>query len=691
MTEVTTMRMHSAGRIHPLGDLKNNHIYQHKPQYDSRVTNSASAAIRGENTPRNFRNMKDGFQQAALINIVASVNNENKQRPVTSADSVKNTMNCISTLFLPKNRQISIPKPQAFMEVPQKFSKKKPLFNKKSGHQVTEKEIENRKRNISLSRPRPSSRDPELTSKQESIKITVSLQRVSDEMNESDGSREWISSPSKVRLARSNSPRHRYISLKKKPEQRATTAISTCEAIDILDATEAFNQSKQQSVSSTRDNVTSPSQDSNLYRAKSLPALFPVKRRKSVETTQNGASGEKKHNIHPFKRTSVKAYGGMPNLLVGKTCQAKLNEEVENIDDSTKPLFKPSNKTNEHYLKFIHREDKSKEKVIVLNKENITLLGRSIPNPRPSSIQLQRHSRHPETDMLYSSFENLEEKKLVKQLDRQFEDLRKNISAKMSNLSDGGSVASELSSDITSYNLVGKAFKSNLSTTSSVSKNGKHKNKKRVTFAEDTEESIAVCDKAILNYDNDRALLNARLMQTKYHFKEKDRDREIHQMKPISEVEMVRLKQRLVPDTHHGDTKHQSDFVDDIHISGMLVPGVRSSSRASDTNRSVISEADTIGIEEAAKEWNGVDIDATNRDRTEIPLSQGASSFYPTEQDEDFDSCESDEEDIEHLDSYRVVKAIDLGKLSNFQHRKFKKVQHKHDPSTTHFVKIKVK
>jgi hypothetical protein len=102
------------------------------------------------------------------------------------------------------------------MEVPQKFSKKKPLFNKKSGHQVTEKEIENRKRNISLSRPRPSSRDPELTSKQESIKITVSLQRVSDEMNESDGSREWISSPSKVRLARSNSPRHRYISLKKK-------------------------------------------------------------------------------------------------------------------------------------------------------------------------------------------------------------------------------------------------------------------------------------------------------------------------------------------------------------------------------------------------------------------------------------------------------------------------------------------
>jgi hypothetical protein len=48
---------------------------------------------------------------------------------------VKNTMNCISTLFLPRNRQISIPKPQAFMEVPQKFSKKKPLFNKKSGHQ----------------------------------------------------------------------------------------------------------------------------------------------------------------------------------------------------------------------------------------------------------------------------------------------------------------------------------------------------------------------------------------------------------------------------------------------------------------------------------------------------------------------------------------------------------------------------
>jgi hypothetical protein len=77
-----------------------------------------------------------------------------------------------------------------------------------------------------------------------------------------------------------------------------------------LDATEAFNQSKQQSVSSTRDNVTSPSQDSNLYRAKSLPALFPVKRRKSAETTQNGASGEKKHNIHLFKRTSVKdVYG----------------------------------------------------------------------------------------------------------------------------------------------------------------------------------------------------------------------------------------------------------------------------------------------------------------------------------------------------------------------------------------------
>jgi hypothetical protein len=57
----------------------------------------------------------------------------------------------------------------------------------------------------------------------------------SADVTESDGSREWISSPSKVRLARSNCPRHRYISLKKKTEQRATTAISTCEAIDILD------------------------------------------------------------------------------------------------------------------------------------------------------------------------------------------------------------------------------------------------------------------------------------------------------------------------------------------------------------------------------------------------------------------------------------------------------------------------
>ena len=104
----------------------------------------------------------------------------------------------------------------------------------------------------------------------------------------------------------------------------------------------------------------------------------------------------------------------------------------------------------------------------------------------------------------------------------------------------------------------------------------------------------------------------------------------------------------------------------------------------------MVSEADTIAVEEAAKEWNGVDIDATNRDPTEIPLNQGASSFYPITHDVEFDSDDTDEE-LENMDSYRVVKAIDLGKLSNYQHRKFKKVPHKHDPSATHFVKIKVK
>ncbi|VDI07307.1 Hypothetical predicted protein [Mytilus galloprovincialis] len=690
MTEVTTMRTQSAGRVYPLKEIKDQYPYLRKTQNDPRLTSSASVALRGENSPRRFTDMKDNFQQAALINIVASVNNENKQRHPSSADTVRNTVNVISNLFLQRDRQISIPKPQAFVEVPQKFSKKKPLFNKKSGHQASEKEIENRKRNITLSRSRPLSRDLESAPKQE-IKIAVSLQKNMDDTNSLDGSRDWISSPAKVRLARSNSPRHRYATLKKKPEQRATTSISTCEAIDILDATESINQPKPSSVSSIREYATSPNQDSNMYRAKSLPALFPVKRRKSSDA-QISLTFEKKQNIHPFKKTSVKAYGGMPNLLVGKNIQGKSNEFEENMEENPRSAPKPSSNTTipHDHLKTHHKEDKIlKEKPIIISQENITLTGRSIPNPRPSSFQVSKSLKHPETDLLYSTLDHIYEKKIVmKQLDKQFEDLRKHISAKMSNLSDGGSMVSESTSDITTYNVVGKAFKSNLSTASISSRNGKQKLQKRVTFAEEPEENVILPEKPILSYDNDRALLNARLMQTKYQFKDRDGN-QMKQSKPMNEAELVRLKHKLMPGIH-SDDKSKNDFLSDVRISGMSKDQMRSSSRASDTNRSIVSEADTIAVEEAAREWNGIDIDATNRDRTEFPVSQGASSFYPSAHDDDVESYDSEDE-FEQMDSYRVVKAIDLGKLSNFQHRKFKNVTHKHDPSTTHFVKIKVK
>lgn len=689
MADVTALRTQSAGRVYPLKEIRDNYPYHRKTQYDPRVTNSASAVLRGDNSPRRFKDLKENYQQATLINIVASVNNED-QKPQPAVES-PSAIDVLSNIFFQRERQISIPKPQIFVEVPQKFSKKKPIFNRISGHPLTEKDVyENRRKMSTMPKARPISREITSTPRQESIKIAVSLQKSSDETGSVDGSKEWISSPAKVKLARSNSPRHRYVTLKKKHE-RVVTSISTCEAIDILEANESIIQPKATYIASTRDNISSPNQD--VYRAKSLPALFPVKRRKSSDSQNGSTEKNSNSNANPFKQTPVKSYGGMPNLLMGKTIQTKSNTETSDSGEETKTATKPSSALNENNSKPQLKEEKLKEKTFRINqerKENITLSGRSIPNPRPSSFQTQRSSRHPETDLLYETVDHLDEKKVVlKHLDKQFEDLRKHISAKMSNLSEGTSMLSESSSDLASYNLVGKAFKSSLSMTSSNNKQTKQKSTKRVTFADDTEERTIVSEKTALSYDNERALLNARLSQSRPLQKNNNKK----QTKSLNENEITGLKHKVIPSVSQMENKKKSDFIDNIRISGMMPANglIRSSSRASDTNRSLVSEADTIMAEEAAREWNGEDVDVTSRDRTEIPLNQGASSFYPNALDDDVDSFESDDDFSGTMESYRVLKAIDLGKLSNYQHRKLKNVSHKHDSPTTHFVKVKVK
>ncbi|KAK3091186.1 hypothetical protein FSP39_017812 [Pinctada imbricata] len=736
MTEISSLRL--SGKTRTLGDVKDDASYLKVAQRTESGDTISPRGINGTSVQSStMRDVPDSIQQAALIDIVASVNGEGvnpdgfpevdhaytSTTPVDVRENYGNAVNVLSNLVLTKDRTISIPKPQTFEDPPEKFSTKKPVFYKHSTDEVNnaEAEAENRKRVVSLTRTRTNineEKDVKKTRpKSESIQISVSLHQLNqEEEKSSDAYKDWFASPAKVRIARSMTPRRRRLtSINRKNESRTLTTLSTCEAVDIMDTTESLqNRLRAPGSSPSRDlgreRVELLTEDLNLYRAKSLPALFPVKRKKEV--TQLNLMNKSKL-ISPFKPTSVRAYGGFPNGLLGKTIIQKSDESttfnVTNaaVSQSTQDKFLSDQETDE--------DPKSEKGTSEGVKDHIiTLEGRSIPNPNIRLLGMTPDRDHDKIVNPFSNdltktqrqFPSNKEKELWRDLDRHFDELQKKISVKVMQSENKPKTSADSNTDISGYGLVGKGFKSNISS----AKSKGDRQSKRVTFAEspgeEEEEERHLTENDAdgtiwgnsSNKMNSTETINVPLRKPVIAFNPKTNNKGMSS-------ELVKLKKRIIPASQNNVPKSRYDLLDNVKISKLNNERRERHAPRAPSRVSVFSDSSSF-FDDAS--MHGKETDFTDRGCSSKAKSYGMSSFYPDpvtqkfhingypiDSDSDSDS-DVDERfvrpDISSMNArYRVLKAVDLGTLSGYQHRKFKKPATAPETTTTHFVKIRLK
>ncbi|XP_060082372.1 uncharacterized protein LOC132561684 [Ylistrum balloti] len=729
MAEVSGLRSSSKSR--PLGEVKDNIICFDEDNQIQRPTNSSREGRRRRAerySLRRMKEMRESLRQAALINIVAAVN-EGGDEIITpkksQSDPFTNTMAVLSNLVLNKDRTISIPKQQVFKEAPQKFSIKKPLFYKNSAEEPfteDEDEIEERKRNISLSRTRTSvGETPPQTAKAENISISVPLHQINEESKEESTDKEWIDSPAKVRIARSWTPRRRFVSLNKRNDTRITTSIAKCDAVDIYESTDTFNGNYVTNSVPPQHRPNS-SNELNIYRAKSLPSIFPVKRRKSCalqDSPQILTNNEKVKVAAPFKPPVQKTVRensiAADNPLLSKNIQ-KLSLGSTINGGSKKSDSKPSSggftfpEEQIENLQSLQQVDPT----MSLEGRSLTMTSQMMGG---STLKNRRISTNAPTFRIPEHILT-NERDMMREIDTQFEELQKRLSRKILNWSDrkSGPTSSANQQDIvvSGHNVLNKdtGIKSSLSSAQSRGTNNSMRGLKRVKFVDEEtsgyDDGRSAVSSSVFWDDNERSAIRAQGVANKMH-------EPVRPAKPVSTNELIRLKKRLMPGHYNMANKHAKYNILDnnsIRISGMRSRQSTSTATSfvssQSDRRSLVSETDLASFEGFA-EFSSREPDATNRNSSKVPKSFGMSSFYPesqslyvgrgeygmdetTDTEDEGDDDDSDTDDIRMgEESFRVLKAIDLGTLSGYQNRRFKKPSLKETAETQHYVKIKMK
>ncbi|XP_069128111.1 uncharacterized protein [Argopecten irradians] len=733
MTEVSGLRTNSKSR--PLGEVKDNIICFDEDNQIQRPTNSSREGRRRRAerySIRRMKEMRESLRQAALINIVAAVNEgceeitTPKKSPVI-VDPFTNTMAVLSNLVLNKDRTISIPKQQVFKEAPQKFSIKKPLFYKNSNEEPSqdegnEDELEQRKRNISLSRTRTTLGDtpPQTAKATESIPISVPLHQITEETKDETSDKEWIDSPAKVRIARSWTPRRRFVSLNKRNDARITTSIAKCDAVDIYESTDTFNGNVSNSVPPQQR--PNSSNDLKLYRAKSLPSIFPVKRRKSCalqDSPQILTNNEKVKVAAPFKPPAQKPM--RENTIAGDNPILSKNIQKLSLGSTFSGSSRRSDsKPSSGGFTF---PDEQAESFPTLQQvdPSMSLEGRSLTMTSQMMGGSSKNRRISTNTPAFRIPEHVltHERDMMREIDNQFEELQKRISRKIMNWSDrktGPPTVNQQDIVVSGYNVLGKdtGIKSSLSSAQSRGTNNSMRGLKRVKFVDEEtsgyDDGRSAISSTVFWDDNERAAIRAQGVANKMH-------EPVRPIKPMSTNELIRLKKRLMPGHYNTANKHaRYNILDNnsIRISGMRsrqsTATAASFTSSQSDRRSLVSETDLASFDGFA-EFTSREPDATNRNSSKVPKSFGMSSFYPDSQSlyigrgeygmdettdtDDDDGDDDDDDDTDNIrlgdESFRVLKAIDLGTLSGFQNRRFKKPSIKETATTQHYVKVKMK
>ncbi|KAK3607534.1 hypothetical protein CHS0354_025788 [Potamilus streckersoni] len=352
MADVTRVRL--TGRPRPLGVLKDEVMY-------FEITNRYRAFKRKERLPHDFyrrgrqltHEMKGGLHQAALINIVAAVNDRYVGEPVRKPEYVHapqvDPMTVLSTLVSQRDRTISIPRPQMFMHFPHKLIQRKPVYYKHSEEEVKRDNafLFNRSATSfqlkSRVREKPSSGSSEPLIKISSV--TTSKDGVQGEKTVIIRDPFTDSSTNKPKISgvkHGAQPRH--------SESRKYREISKCDAIDIMDATDAMKREHTMSPKSSQGvNSDSNNQSPNpfpFYRTKSLPSIFSPRRNKSGsakhrQRTPASSSGQQQL---PSPRQIVHSGNEIPHGVYGRPVIT--SREAANNEDTRRPISRSSRDMN---------------------------------------------------------------------------------------------------------------------------------------------------------------------------------------------------------------------------------------------------------------------------------------------------------------------------------------------------------
>ena len=699
MTEITSIRQ--AVRPRPLGLLKDDsQYYRITSKFQSSKTGSNEASDKFNQA--NQQVIKGTLQQAALINIVAAVNetfgsddassvNDRSVVPGSPVDSLNNTIAVVSSLLSPRERTISIPTTQVVFEMPVESVQRKPVYYKHSGDEEVHKK-ESSIKVFSKERSKLIPYQPYIASEKVMKRIpfkTPCFEKSSETQNKKADS---IPETPKANNSKSWSPVRR-LGAWKRPEFRAVHQLSKCEAVDIMDTDSIRRSQNDTPVNPDPTKLSaeeklkiippSPVNPFPFYRAKSLPAVFPVKTTKPMSTQlprkpdrviqRPRSRGYYSPSLDA--RKVVNLSGGFVTDLMNSG--SRLNSENENVSSFKLDLTKTKSVLKSPYS--VSGSEISPAEV----------RGRAFGQETP------RHEHYMEP----FSFQETRMKTDLSQTKENYHPVIMNtMIGRPKSTSSTGSNTSR-----SRYTPSVQSRRSCIANKPAAQNISGRRSPKKVKFARRPSSSSvvsAISDEPIAKIN---AFGGSSIVQTP----SSNITAYSPGPQPMSAQELLRLKQKFIPANVHVELANQSTYHFSSHA-GMKIKGIQhkssdvvlklSSSSESDREDSE-GDRDPDGAKNSVKVKYEPEFADEERKYSGDIFTKPLSDFDDDIEDNVSDDADDDfsGSDARHEISYKLVKAVDLDSYSEFEHKKMRKVLHsslnsnKSDPSKAHFVKVTLK
>ena len=717
MTEISSARQ--LVRPRPLGLLhvKDNGQFN---KFKSKVTNfmeDKSEKDTGKGLNRNHpKVMAEMPQQATLINIVAAVNDtfgdehsasyKENIVPGSPTDALSNSMAVVSSILSPRERTISIPTTQVVFELPIETIQKKPVYYKHS----EDEEVYRRdscSANVlskhSAERTKITSAKPYIVS-EKVIKRLQIKEPCFDHSFDTQRQKTDSEPTAKPSVNKSWSPVRR-LGAWRRPQSRTVHTLSKCEAVDIMDNDSIRRSQNEMGFNPDPTKVSaeeklkiippSPANPYPFYRAKSLPAVFPV-RTKTANVSQI---------LDPQK---LERYKYRPRSR-GYFSQSDETRKVVNLSGSAGLEHSNVNSSLHHDHETVSPYKLDLEKSKNAQKSQYLLTG---SNVNPAEVRGKAFGHGSTRHGQFSPQNSLDLSQSKESINPE---MRIGLSGRPRSTNSSTSGRSQSSNATLTNNK--KGCLSNRPGPGDFMAG--RRTPKRVKFAR-RSSSTSVISNTTIN-DEPIAKINAFGGSSIVQTPKSNITAYSPGPQPLSTQELLRLKQKFIPANVHVELSHKSAYHFSNH-NGMRIKSI--------TQKDTESKSDTrINDDSENTDPDKQDFDRENSDKVESDVSERELEFsvYKDKSDDrsdtltegiadseeklrrlvsDLDDDESNDSDstdefsqlaAKHENSYKLVKAVDLDSYAEFEHKKMRKVLssslnvHRNENAKVHFVRVKMK